>query len=385
MKEALSENYVDQAYIPGFNIKGEIAGLVKYRDLQEVEMNIRHYIREYAQQGLVLPSSVDLKDGRMVNQKGIPMIPRISSAERNGAVLEASMKVEDYMARALPGSMAVITSPMGPSGMRDVNGGLIEYPMTQTLVYWKEGDGYLRGVTLVSDLDKHQNRQLLLKLGVASDNLISSSDEMEEVAAIVRNPALLGPNLGYCADKVVDEILNIRGYSDIRLDLPNGEAEYRHASEYMRDLRRETSLLQYNQQAEKYIEDFRNFMLINVDNLDNDFVRRRLEQELFETILKITGTLEEFKGSRTTKWSFRSYQPLRGFQDDDYRGELAFLQNKIGCNGGGSMGVKILMGGSTYGGIFGAEGSLSGKCSKCGINHAVLGGCGFCNSCAMAA
>ena len=399
MKEALQESFYvspeksgSKYFIPGFDVGKEVEGLVKHKNSREVETNIRSYIREYAKQGLVLPNLIDLKDGKLVNSSsGLPITPGILALERNGSVLEASLKLEDFMAKALPGSMAVITSPMGPSGMKDQSGKYIDYPMTQTLIYWKEENDHLKGVTLVSDLNKEQNRELLYRLGGLNKNVYSTEiTEMDDLASIVRNPVLLGPNSGYFLDRVVNEILNIRGNSDIRLDLPNGQVEYRSALEYKRDLRRIDELLVFNQEAEQLLDKFRDFMLSNLSCLDNPFTKRRLEDELYKTILKITGTLEEYKRSRNKPVSSgveRFGMTEKWIQDDSYGygNEMAFLQNKVGCNGSGvgSQNISIL-GGRSYGGG-GVSENLSGKCSKCGINHAEIGGCGFCNSCAMAA
>lgn len=375
------EFFKDQYFIPGFDVKKEVGSLSKHFNALQVEMNIRSYIREYAKQGLVLPNLIDLSaDRKLVNLTGIPIVPGITVEERNGSVLEASFKAEKFLAEGLPSSFVVITSPKGQSGMRDSRGEMIEYPMTQTLVYWKEMDGHLNGVTLVSDLDKEQNKELLKRLGV-NDAVLHGINEMEDLAQIVRNPALLGPNLHLSAEKVVDEILSIRGLSDIVLEKPGGELEHRSVSEYKRDLERRDTLLKYNQDAEAYIENFRNFMLMNMDNLDSVFIQRRLEDELRKTILKITGTLEEFRVSRMNLEIPHFTRNDSYGMGDEFGGVMAFLQTKIGCNGSGSSNVRILMGGSTQGGIISLESSLSGKCSKCGINHAVFGGCGYCHEC----
>ena len=391
MVEALLErNYeykTNSPDLPGFNVSGEIDGLAKYRDITEIEMNIRHYIREYAKQGLVLPNLVYLnEEGKLVNLSGIPLVPRITAEERMGAILEASIKVESFINEGMPGSMAVITSPRGPSGMKDQNDEAIDYPMTQTLIFIKEANGYLKSVNLVSDLTINQNKELREKLGTSGGNIFGIN-EMEDLAQIVRNPALLGPNSGYSLAGILDEILRIRGDSDIVLEKPGGKREYRLVQEYKRDLLRFEELLTFDENAENCISEFKKFVKTHVNNLDNLFVRKRLERELYNTILKIVGTLDEFKRSRNTFTSFSAgefgmTQSL--IRDDDYGfgKEMAFLQTKIGCNGSGSSNVRVLMGVSSgLGGVIGSENSLSGKCSKCGVNHAVLGGCGFCDSC----
>ena len=243
--------------LPGFNVSGEIDGLAKYRDITEIEMNIRHYIREYAKQGLVLPNLVYLnEEGKLVNLSGIPLVPRITAEERMGAILEASIKVESFINEGMPGSMAVITSPRGPSGMKDQNDEAIDYPMTQTLIFIKEANGYLKSVNLVSDLTINQNKELREKLGTSGGNIFRIN-EMEDLAQIVRNPALLGPNSGYSLEGILDEILRIRGDSDIVLEKPGGKREYRLVQEYKRDLLRFEELLTIYENAENYISEFK--------------------------------------------------------------------------------------------------------------------------------
>lgn len=334
--------------------------------------NIRSYLLEYAEQALVLPHLVKLSSrGEMVNLNGAPI--QIDPTERQGAYLEAKWKVQQFMAKALDGSLAVMTSPPGITGKVDKEGRPISFQNTQTIIFWKE-QGKLQGITLVTDMTKGQNRELLRELGAPTG---FHTDELSELSDIVRNPALLGPNRGQSLQGVINKILSIRGYSDIRIINNKGEVEFRPVSEIFRDLARREELLKFNEVAEKCIEQFENFVISNAGNLNNSFIRRRLSEEIEGTILRATRTILREKNGLAS-----DYSELRFLSRGDYFGEeLQHLKSWAGCSINSSSSMRALRGFPSLGISIDSFGSISKTCKICGVKEAEAGGCGFCHDC----
>lgn len=326
----------------GLDVEKEMDGFLKRLRqyslgvaLSQVEMNIRSHLKEYPDQGLVLPNPKWIKDGKLIDSSGLPVIPMIKGDERDGAVLEASCKAEKHLVNCEDG-MAVITSPTGWTGLRNSEGRLYDYMASQTVIFKRER-GTIQSVTLVTDMTRQQNKQFLIEMGVDPRKLEGQS-EKEEIANIVRNPALLSPNLGesFSIEDIANKILAIRGRGDIKTHKIDGSTEIRPVSALLRDIRRVDQLLIFSERAEKYLAEFRQFVLLNAGNLENGFMVRKMAEEMKRTILKITGVIMDEKNL-----SIPYPQAEAGGEFDR---EVAYLKSLPGCANGRTSDWSILSG-----------------------------------------
>lgn len=367
----------------------------------ELEVNIRTFIVEYIQTRTVLPhiNRIEDVDGvvRMVGQNGVPIIFGITSAERDGSTLEASKQVENSLTvgglQKTTNRVAVINSPLGHSGLISEVGKAINYKDNQTMVFWTNEEGELHGLTIVSDLNRDQSKQLSIDLGIEED-LLEGSTEAEQVANIVKNPALFsyGRSVASPAKYVLEKILAIRGNTDFRLEQEDGTIEKRSVAQTWEDIERFESLLKFKPFWEQCLKNLRKTLLSKGNNLDSPFIQSQIARVIEETILDITvDYLEQNKSPRfnipkDNAIYFKPVFELRSRDQevrppmDKYAMAASFLRTRSGCaGGGGKSGISSLSGvslGSVVMGLasvfgFGGETGKKGKsCINCGeVNY----------------
>lgn len=342
----------------------------------EVEVNIRTFIVEYVQTKTVLPHVNRIEEvggvNRMVGSNGVPVVEGITEQERQGGVKQASVKADQFISARIPHRVAVINSPLGHSGLFKNDGAEITYKDNQTMVFWIDQQGELHGLTLVTDLDEKQSKQLSVSLGVSED-LLTGQTQLEKVSNIVRNPALFSyaQALKNPAEYVLEKIISIRGSSDFRLVQEDGEVEIRSVAEIRADIKRMAQLLNFSQGIENRINRLKTSLLSKLNNLNNPLIQSEIERTIEETILNITiDYLKQnpnyLRYGNTSSISNSRYQEKQwsNSPDGQYLMAAAFLRSRAGCVGGSSS-VRSLRGSSLgLGESFGLEGK-GGKCDKC--------------------
>lgn len=353
----------------------------------ELEVNIRTYTVEFIESKTVLPhkNRFDLVDGvpRMVGNNGRPLLDAISSQERRGSVLQASGAIESFLVTADPNSIAVMMSPDGWSGYADKNDQGHNHLNAETMIFWKDQQGVLRGLTLVTDLKQDQTAAVMRSLGVSEQALGGSSEE-DRLANIVKNPALLSfPRSDITPfEYVLDKILAVRGRGQIRLLQKDGSVEIRSVEQTMADIRKFDELLLFDQKEEELIFNLKEFILGRIYQLGERNAQERIAKEIERTVLSLAG---EHLRKNVTSWKGSSdVYRVSVIQNpfprdlDNFGPEIAFLQSRAGCPTGGSSGVRILsglslgqnIGGAVYSGASGETGKKGKNCINCGeVNY----------------
>lgn len=192
-KEGLPRNWKDLPGI-GFMIQAQMGYLKgaltptdtsSMRDkkisnwLIETEADIKGFRREYlSEDDLVYPSSLTIERrggrDRVINTLhggGKLLEETISAKERNGVVRQTFLeKFEPFFLSAPNGSIAVMVSPSGWSGMTDEKGSTIVFPHSHTFIWQKRGSN-IEGFAIQTDFTNKEHRVFLKKLGkqVADD------------------------------------------------------------------------------------------------------------------------------------------------------------------------------------------------------------------------
>lgn len=362
-------------------VAGESHEMALRSSLTKLEANIRTFAREYIQFGLVLPhllaeiKNIDGQDRLVSSLDGQPITDKITAEERNGAVLDASISAESHLVQAKGRRrFTVINNPPGWTGMRDQEGKWINYKNHQAMVSWQEA-GLIYGLTLVTDLNQDQARQLALDLE-ADENLLSGGTEVERVANIVRNPARLSfpksdQNL---VQYVLDKILAIRGMGDIHLRKADGTIDRRPVQEIFRDVERIDELLSFNQDCELAIQELNQFTWDNADNLADFTVQEAITKQIELTIFKMTKAILNEKEEVRVPDNVIYFPSVRIDEREDFSREIAYLESIGGCNGGGdalelmvitNAGLEGLVR-SRWGGFGRGRRSRGRRCLRCG-------------------
>lgn len=343
----------------------------------ELVVNIRTYTVEFIKSKTVLPhkNRFDIVDGvpRMVGNNGRPVVDAVSPQERRGSVLQASSKIESLLLCAAPNSFAVMMSPDGWSGYVDRSGQSHNHLNAETMIFWKDQQGDLQGLTLVTDLRQDQAAAVMRSLGVSEQALGGISEE-DRLANIVRNPALLRSDTNPF-EYVLDKILAVRGRENFRLLQKEGPPEIRSIEQTKEDLRRLDELLLFDQKEEELISNLREFIMGRIYQLGDRNIQERISREIERTVLRLAG--EHLRKNTTTWQGFFGMDETRVIQYplpqdiDDFRMEIAFLRSRAGCptGGGSGRGLRgISLGSAATGSSGGSREVREGVCSECGMS-----------------
>ncbi|MBI3443195.1 hypothetical protein HY008_00835 [Candidatus Woesebacteria bacterium] len=314
---------------------------------------------------------------RMLGNNGRPVVDGIDEVERQGSVKRAAQKIEEFLLNAENNSFIVLMSPQGESGYSDENGQDTPHLNTQTMVFWKDKSGDLKGITLVTDLTIDQAEKVMEDLGAPTNFFSKKGSEMDKVATIVENPAKLSLAEEYKNpfQYVLDKILARRGLGDIRLKQKKG-VELRSVDDIRQAIEKFETLLNFS------LVEFRTLILNNLELVGEPIFQQTIVSKAEETVLLLG---EEFLDRNNTnviqfpskitdiQISYdRSYPPIRTADNyARYSRVVAFLQSRGGCPTGSS--VRAL-GGTSFGTSSGAGGSSvetgNGICGKCGRSGA---------------
>ncbi|OGE72530.1 hypothetical protein A3H40_00310 [Candidatus Daviesbacteria bacterium RIFCSPLOWO2_02_FULL_38_15] len=353
------------------------------KSAQELEMNIRSYNSEIIKSKAVLPhlnrfAQVESVT-RIVGNNGRLFVDAISAKERKGAVLEASRVIEDSLIAAENNSFAVLMSPDGWHGFTDKNGREVSPHLnTQVLVFWKDPNGRLKGLTFHIDLEYDKAREVMLSLGVSQEAL-EGKTEKDRLVNMVKNPALLSLPQAYSNvfEYVLDKILAARGNRDFRLLQQDGSVEIRPVADVRRDIARFDQLLLGSRKEEEHIAGLINYNLSKASNIQDRSIQQQIIYKIEKTILFLTRVYLKESGKLPVLQ-----------QDDNFALERAYLKTRAGCPPGGtfslrgiSLGSSILSESTTSfpGGITGEY--HVGTCGNCGSSNVLVGDCGICTGC----
>jgi len=367
-REGLPHNWYDLPKT-GFMIKAQMDLLnssAKDIWLQQTKEDIKGFKLEYLCEGLVFPLyyDTDIVNGRKRMTAPLYgnklMVDTVSIEERKGAVKTTlADKIEPFLLTAPDGSIAVMTSPSGESGLKDESGRKIIFPDSQTYIWQKKGDGIV-GFTIRTDFENKEHGELLKRLGAY---------ELKDNASVeiyVENAACISSNEKKMDIKDVVDIMR-----DVRFDNSGGSLfafEDRMWSEVYQDLERKDDLWQFDEKTKQMVEEFKDYVLSSGDMLS----RRQVQEALAATVLRIAKFLRGNK-KRINLNEYNIEERRRG----SYGMVLEDVQSLPGCAGGGKKTDSISPRGIN---IRDYKFDQSGPCKMCG-SDVLCGPCGVCESC----
>ncbi len=305
-----------------------------------LEIHVRGYDREIVKSKVVLPHLNRFGEKndeiRMLGSSGEPVVNSISERERKGAVLEGSIAVENNLLAAPNNSAVVLMSPSGWNDFVDAYGrDASPHQNSQTMIFWKDEVGALKGLTLHTDLDRRQAKEVMQSLGVSYEGP-EEKGEKEEIVDIVRNPALLSlpHSLTNPFEYVLDKILAQRGQDAFRLTQQDGTVEVRPIEQVRADIKRFDSLLGGNLEEEMHIAELKNLILSNVEGVNQRDIQQEIIYRIEKTILELTRTYLQNNAQRAVYESGgRSQLPdiLYTRDPNNFDREIAFLKTRAGC------------------------------------------------------
>lgn len=344
--------------------------------------HIRFYDAEFIKQEPVLPHHNYFGswqgEKRLLGNNGRPVAHSVDATERLGAAKRAAEITEEFLLNADNNSFVVSVSAQGVSGYMDENGDDNRHLNTYILVDWKDGEGNLKGLTLVTDLTIDQAERVMGSLGVPSNLLARRGSEMHRVATLLENPALLSLPTSYHdpVQLVLDRVVAERGEKDIHLRQRSGSDEVRSMAEMRQKIAQAETVLDLNITKENWLQELTDFILADYHQVGNWAFQQEIIN-LAEKAVKMfadnflkfhkSQMLADYSGvlplSIPSEWETAKLRDYQG----DFREAIAFLQSRAGCPSS----VKGASGRSGVAGvsIFGESdsmGSLYFSCPICG-------------------
>lgn len=315
---------------------------VSFQDtMTQLEQDIQGFNTEYLVQMPVFPIVLDraMYNGqeRLVGALygGKPLADATSEVERGGVVKQVVEEIEEKLLAAEPGTMIVMTSPVGESGYQNKNGILeaeneldiqngladrVVFQDSQTYCYEVMGDGSIRGFTLKSDMDIFQNEEMLRRLGVDPDRLQKHTDPYARIKQAVLNYSVIEPYEGKTIEDVLDTIVDVKGSKNLYSDT---EGNSRTADEARDLLRNPDRLWNLDDRTMALTDRFKKYAWWGMIN--NTVDARDLEVALGDIVLRMmnSANVSNYEGE---------VMHYEGYSASD---ALKKLQEIPGCAGGG--------------------------------------------------
>lgn len=372
-KEGLPYNWAD---LPGtgFMVNKQL-NLLKLDYLAEKEnkekwliqtnRDIRGFILEYLAEGLVFPINYQIdSNGHLVdkNYGNKRVIDTISEKERGGSVKKAvAEKLEPFLINSQDGSIAVMDSPSGWSGLREEDGRPITYPDSQTYIFQKKGNEIV-GFTIRTDFNKREHREIIRRL--TGENLPENASIEDYIR---RGIALVDARRDTNLKEIKDVV---RLMQDTRRDIYESFLAYKDRlwNEIYEDLERGNELWHYDEITKKMVQEFEVYILNNRLN------RQETKEALAVTILRIAKFLrKDVKGLNAERVIYPT--PARGYDHQaipqaSYGAILTEVQKLPGCAGGGSSSTSLIQSITSRFGNSNSFEKSSGSCEDCDKNTA---------------
>lgn len=384
--------------LPNFDIEGEIDCLFKIGDqkqtegldrkaaldegLKEVRGNLIGFKLEFLMQEALLPNPVaQNREGHLINAiSGQRILPMITEDERCGAVYDSFTAVEDFFKGSENGSMAIIASPPGPSGLKDSFGRAITYPDHQMYMFRKNEIGKMEAFTVVSDMNYQQTLDFMEIMGKDRKLFGVGKTEEEKLAAVVRNAVFLPPTLQGANrfEDIISNMQTVMGTDVVRtVEQPVPGTNQKRIvkkgfSEVYSKLSQGEKLLNLDADCERTVRSFENFARDMLEIVSPEAARNGLEIKLHDTIVEMYMAL---KGERVPV-NLDSFSRQRVYQ-----GYAASISMIAGCSGGGMGGMETPFGIRRI--SLGSELSLGKKsCDGCKQEKEARElVCGYCKNC----
>ncbi|MBF8250195.1 MAG: hypothetical protein HW400_796 [Candidatus Levybacteria bacterium] len=340
----------------------------KKKWLAQTSRDIKGFILEYLTEGLVFPINYAIdSNGHLIdkNYGNKRVVDIVSSEERNGSVKKViGEKLEPFLVNASDGSIAVMDSPSGWSGLYQEDGRPINFPDSQTYVFQKKENNIV-GFTIRTDFSDREHREFIRRI------LGEDLPENASAETYIRcGTALIDARNDTDLKEIKDVV---RLMQDIRRDICKSFLAYKNRSwnEVYKDLERGDDLWHYDKITKDMVYELGDYVL------DNKLNKQEIKEALAVTILRIAKFLR--KDIKVSVQERIIYPTLNRQYSYDIKPEISYgsvlneVQKLPGCAGGGSKSTSLIDSITPRFGNSNPFEKSSGTCEHCekntGDNH----------------
>lgn len=302
---------------------------------RQTKQDIIGFNLEYLSDHLVYPTryAIDRADkprivSRSYNNK--EMIDCVSIDERGGSVRQSLIEAQNFfLSPETPdGSMVVITSPMGETGLRTDSGEAIRYPDSYFFVMQKNGES-IDGFTLKTSFNMQECREAIYQL---SGRVLPVDAPVEDyVSAIAKiNPDKSIKN----ASDFVRVLQTIRPEFAFESQETNTKASWDSVYE---DIASSDRLYDYNEQTTRIISDFEIYCMMGGHTRDD------LQKATAATLLRLSELFYLNEESKKVSGDMIAGVPLSPVFPTTSSFGMIFheIAKRPGCAGGGLSSTSV--------------------------------------------
>ncbi len=259
----------------GFSMKSQMQ-LLDMKDTSSVDrwavqtkQDLLGFCLEYLSDKLVYPykyEEVTLPNGEASlrdTKYGKDILETTSAKERNGSVLDALKEVKTFFVREAGDtekpsgkaeqSIAVMCSPLGPSGLETDNGESIHYPDSYWFIFERKGKE-IRGVTIRTDFTITECREALRML---TGKVLPEGSLLEDYA---RALTCIPGEKQKTAFDIVDTLRQARAHVTENTKTVFGDKKW---DEVISDMKQGQSLYEFNDKTKDVIKEFEEYVTTN--------------------------------------------------------------------------------------------------------------------------
>lgn len=273
-----------------------------------------------------------------------------SPEERGGSVVETLNDIKRFFTnpQTIDGSMAIMLSPLGPTGLKTDDEKPIDYPDSYVFLFEKKGDK-VEGFTIQTDFTKQECREVIRRVtGV----LLPENAREDEY---IRTTSFLIPLFNQAKIQTNLDIVNL--LQDVRRDFSwNSEYAYKNISweKVKQDIIRADELYSLDIESDKVVLEWKSFMsekhfIQESDDYSEQNMRLLIQKALAATILKLSKISlgRSFVQHRSQELqsiiSLNKSEPVAVYSrsislyDDFSFGDAQrYVESQPGCAGGGT-------------------------------------------------
>jgi hypothetical protein len=321
LSEGLSSDWYNIDNV-GFSMKRQMRLLREVGDTQtwvdQVERDIRGFGLEYLNRGAIFPFEYQIEGQELVDKKygNRKMTDTVDSRERNGAVLESLVKVQEHLLNGREGDSAVLVSPPGWTNLSMDDGSKIVYTDTMVFHFERSGNKVI-GTTFRTDFNFKEAKKLVGQL--TGQDLPPSATIIDCTKAVVlKNGDLSKESKASDLIKVLENV---------------SRSGYAYKNKTWQDLRGDIAkrdfLYNFDNNVTQIINDFRDHMAAG------GLTELQIKKALAATFLRFSKYI--LNDNKTYEEKDKSvYQKENSYAAATYGEVIQEVEKMPGCAGGGS-------------------------------------------------
>jgi hypothetical protein len=249
----------------------------------------------------------------------------VSDQERNGSVRQSLEKIQEFFTTAPDGSIAVMTSPLGPTGFKTADGLAIDYPDSYFFVMVNTPDGVMN-YTIKTDFKLHHCREVIFHL---TGILLPEEAPLEEYGQTL---ALIQPGHNESVKNISDVVSVLEKVQGSHAFIDAQNDKVTSWEDVHKQIAMGEDLYQFDVETTAILNEFEQF------GKEGIHAKNELLKGIAATILRLGEHFfrKEPSGGKEVTLREKVWQKVKGVAKKSFGDVLEETAERRGCSGGGS-------------------------------------------------